>query len=521
MADTAERALPSTHSDPGRAAMAWRPVLLVATAVAVVHLAVATRYGWHRDEFYFVLCGRHPAWGYADQPPLTPLLARFAAELPGGVLPLRVLAVAAQTGCVVLAALLAAEFGGGRRAQTLTAAAIASCPAFVAASLLFGTTVVDQVVWTALLVLVARALRLRTAGSWLAAGVTAGVGLENKDTVAVLLAGVVVGLVLLRREALRTTGPWLAAVVTLALAAPNVVWDALHGWPNLRMARVLAAGEGGPLGSLEQVPVLALLLAGPLLVALWVLGVRWLASPAGRAHRWVLVVAAVSVVVFTASGGKAYYPAPALAGLFAAGAVRVEAAERSRGRVGRVGWVGRVGRVGRVEWVGRVGRPVTLGVSALLALVIGLPVLPVHASGVVQRVNPTVIETYGWPGFVTQVRRAAATLPPGTPIFTSNYGEAGALTILGPAQGLRQLVVNGQNQYALWGPPSGRPDVALCVGEFSPAALHRAWARVTEVAPVRMGGVKDQETQFHAAIYVCRQPRGSWDRLWPSLVHYS
>ncbi|MFC1433779.1 glycosyltransferase family 39 protein [Streptacidiphilus sp. N1-3] len=500
MTETAERVLPTTPSTPGRAATAWRPVLLVAAVVAVVHLAVATRYGWHRDEFYYVICGRHLAWGYVDQPPLTPLLARLAAALPGGVLPLRLLAVASQVGCVLLAPMLTAEFGGGRRAQTITAAAIAACPVFVASSLLFGTTVVDQLVWVALLVLVARALRLRTTASWLAAGVTAGVGLENKDTVAVLLLGIAVGLLLLRREALTLAGPWLAGGVAVALAAPNVIWDAAHGWPNLRMAQVLSSGEGGPLGSLEQLPVLAVLLAGPPLIALWVLGVRWLASPTGRAHRWVLVVAVVSVVVFTASGGKSYYPAPALAGLFAAGAVRVESMGRSRGRTG---------------W------PVAIGVSALVALVIGLPVLPLSAANTMRQLNPTVIETYGWPGFVQQVRLAAAALPPGTPIFTSNYGEAGALAILGPAEGLRQPVFSGQNNYALWGPPPGRPEVALCVGEFDPAQLGRAWGRVTEIAPIRMNGVDDQETQFHAAIYVCREPRSSWARLWPALVHDS
>ena len=56
---------------------------IVAAVAATVHLAVATRYGWFPDEFYFVICGRHPAWGYVDQPPLVPLLTRVAEALPG------------------------------------------------------------------------------------------------------------------------------------------------------------------------------------------------------------------------------------------------------------------------------------------------------------------------------------------------------------------------------------------------------------------------------------------------------
>ncbi|NUP50503.1 MAG: hypothetical protein HOW97_24810, partial [Catenulispora sp.] len=102
----------------GRAGtVAWRPVALVTAVTAAVHLAVATRFGWHHDEFYYVICGRHPAFGYVDQPPLTPLLARFA-DAAGGLLGVRLLAIAAQAGCVVLTAVLAARFGGRGAAQT-------------------------------------------------------------------------------------------------------------------------------------------------------------------------------------------------------------------------------------------------------------------------------------------------------------------------------------------------------------------------------------------------------------------
>lgn len=467
-------------------------------------LVVATRFGWHRDEFYYVIAGRHLAWGYVDQPPVTPVLARLAAALPGGVLPLRVLAIAAQLGCVVLGAKLAAEFGGRRRAQTIAAAAVAACPMFVASALLFGTTVTDQLVWAALFVAVARALRVRTVSAWLLAGSLAGIGLENKDTVAVLLLGVAIGLVLYRRDVLRTPGPWLAGVLAVLLAVPNLVWNARHGWPMARMAGVLAAREGGPLGSLAQLPVLAILLAGPPLIALWILGVRRLASAVGREHRWMLVVAVVAVVLFTVSGGKPYYPAPVLIGLFAAGAVRVEATTLGT-------WTGRR----RARWVAAIV------VAGLVAVLIGLPVLPVSAANAERALNPTLLETYGWPEFVDQVAGAAATLPPGAAIFTGNYGEAGALTILGPAAGLRLPVYSGHNSYTDWGPPAGSPDTVLCVGQYRNGYLQRFWSQVREIAPIRYPvAVQNQEVTKHAAIYLCQRPKGSWAQLWPALRHY-
>ncbi|GLY77860.1 hypothetical protein Airi01_061270 [Actinoallomurus iriomotensis] len=497
----------SSEPDARRAApLAWRPVLAVVAVAGAVHLAVATRFGWHRDEFYYVISGRHLAWGYPDQPPLTPLLARLAADLPGGVLPLRLLAVAAQLGCILLVAALAAEFGGRARAQTIAAAAVAACPAFVAAALLFGTTVTDQVAWAAVFVMTARAVRLGTVRAWLPAGAMAGIGLENKDTIGVLVLGITVGVLLSHRAVLRTSGPWLAGALAVLMVAPNVVWNARHGWAQFRMGATLSASEGGPLGSLAHLPELALVLAGPPLVLLWIFGIRWLGSAAGRDHRWVLVVAATAVVVFTASGGKVYYPAPALIGLFAAGGVWVEART-----------TGAATPAARPRW----RWPVAITMSGVFALLIGLPVLPLRAENALRSVNAQPVETYGWPAFVRQVTEVAKTLPPGAGIFTSNYGEAGALTVLGPDAGLRLPVSSGHNGYLLWGPPSGTtPDTVLCVGEFRAAYLRRSWSDVQEIEPITMpGGIVNEETAQHAAIYLCRRPHGDWAQIWPGLRH--
>lgn len=109
---------------------------MVLAVAAAVHGAFAMNYGWHPDEFYYVVCGRHLAWGYFDHPPLVPLLARVAAH--GGLPGLRLLAIATHLGCIVLAALLAAEFGGRRIAQAVTAAAVAACPLFMGAAMFSG-----------------------------------------------------------------------------------------------------------------------------------------------------------------------------------------------------------------------------------------------------------------------------------------------------------------------------------------------------------------------------------------------
>jgi hypothetical protein len=463
--------------------VAWRPVLIVAGVAAVVHLTVAWRYGWHRDELYFVTAGQHPAFGYVDQPPLAPLLAALAGNLPV----LRILAVAAQVGCVVLTAMLAKELGGDTRAQTLAAGCVAACPVFVGASMLFGPTVLDQVVWIAVFLTTARALRTGTVRSWLWPGVIAGIGLENKDTVAVLLAGIGIGLLVSRRDVLRTWGPWLAAGVALLIALPNIVWQAADGWPQFGMAAVLSEREGGTLGSLIQLVLLALLQAGPPLVAIWIFGARRLATVD---FRWLLVVVVVAAVVFTLAGGKSYYTAPVLAALFAAGATTL----KSR------------------AWVPAIV------LSGVVAVFLTLPILPPSVQTNLRAIDPEPMETYGWPEFVNQVKQVAQTMPPGTPILTSNYGEAGALTILG---GLPD-VYSGQNSYGDWGPPPGASHTVLVVGEFTADQLRQGWQKVQTIAPITLpDGIKNEEIVNHATIFRCDQPKGSWAQLWPRLRHLS
>lgn len=484
--------------------MAWRPVLVIAAAVMLVHLVVATRYGWHRDEFYYVASGRHLAWGYPDQPPLTPLLARVAASLPGGVLPLRIVAIAAQAATLVLAALTARELGGGRRAQALTAACVAGAGVFVGASLLLGTTVIDQLLWTLVIWATLRAIRIDSVSAWMTVGVAAGLGLENKSTVAVLVGAIFVGLVIARRPALDGPGPWLAAVVAAVLWVPNLWWDAQHGWINVDMARVIANDQGGFVGSVAQLPILLVVLPTPFLVFMWIRGVRWGARhPNGCDHRWLVVAAGVVVASVTVAGGKPYYAAPMLVPLFAMGAVATETRTPAGSRLSR--------------WV-----LAAVALSIIGATVIGLPLATPSLSTALRPANKEPMETYGWPGLAHQVDAALTKAPGATAVYASNYGEAGALTRYGSGLGLSIPVVSGQNAYRYWGHPSGTPSNVLAVGEFDRTFLLRSWASVERVTTVTLPhGLEDEETENHAAIYRCTQPKGTWDQLWPRLTYLS
>src|SRR3954470_6513468 len=89
-----------------------RPAIVAAAGTFAVLLATSGRYGYHRDELYFLQAGRHLAWGYPDQPPLAPFVARVVSAVAPGSLPaLRLPSALIAAAVVLLAGMIAQRLG--------------------------------------------------------------------------------------------------------------------------------------------------------------------------------------------------------------------------------------------------------------------------------------------------------------------------------------------------------------------------------------------------------------------------
>jgi 4-amino-4-deoxy-L-arabinose transferase-like glycosyltransferase len=221
-------------------------VVTIAGVLFAIELLVSARYGYHRDELYFIAIGGHPAFGYVDQPPLVPLLDHWLNVVGAGSLfVLRLPAALAVAATVVLTSLMARELGATPPAQALAAAFWAVAAFNVSVGHLSTTSVYDLLMWTCLSWLVLRAAR--SGGPWwLLTGVVAGVAFEVKSLVAALLCVMALSLLVTGHARLfRSAWFWVAVGAGAVLLAPNLLWQAHHGWPQVRMSSSIAGGSSG------------------------------------------------------------------------------------------------------------------------------------------------------------------------------------------------------------------------------------------------------------------------------------
>jgi 4-amino-4-deoxy-L-arabinose transferase-like glycosyltransferase len=470
------------------------PVLAAAGIVAVVLTALSGRYGYHRDELYFMVAGQKLAWGYVDQPPLTPLFARVSTELFGNTpMGLRVVSTLASAITVVVVALIAREFGSERSGQVLAAVCAAVSGFVLGVGHLVSTATFDLLAWMLIALFAVKLLRTGDGRWWLALGLTAGIALENKYLVvlpigALLLALLIVG----PRGVLRSW--WLLAGVAVAglVALPNVLWQFQHDWPQLTVAGGISEDDGTE-NRIMFVP-LQMLQLSPFLVPIWIAGFRRLWRM--RWARSVALAYPLLCVVVLAVGGKPYYALPLLLVLVAAGCERA------------------------LEWRRSV-LTVGLALTAITSAIFTLPVLPASAVDFVIPVNQEQGEQIGWPSLAASVADAWKRIPADerarATIFTGNYGEAGALHRYGPALG-QPPAYSGHMSFADWGPPpdTSTGPVLLVEIERSPT-LEAHFKECEQVGTIDNIVSNDEDG---TALVLCDSPAEPWSTLWPKLRRY-
>jgi Dolichyl-phosphate-mannose-protein mannosyltransferase len=482
----------------------WAILLTIASAVALLHILTNGRYGFHRDELQFLSDARHLDWGFVAYPPLTPFLERIGLALFGvSLVGLRLFSVIFQASAIVLTGLMAKELGGGRLAQVTAALAVALSPLPMFNGTEFQYTSFDFLWWMLVAYFTIRLLRTENPRWWLAIGAAIGMGLETKYTICFLIAGLLVGLLTSSaRHWCTSKWFWAGVAVALLIFLPNLIWQFRHDFITYHFlqfihARDVRQGRGEQFW-LKQFFVCANLWSAPL----WIGGV-WMYMRCAR-YRPLALMFLIPAAYFTVAHAVFYYLAPAYPMAIAMGAAGME---RLTNRMPS-GWA--------------IAAPTVLVLGMLSAGAYGVAiVVPLANSGPLKefalKTNDALREEIGWDQMVKTVAGIRDSLPPDQQahlgITTGNYGEYGAIEILGSAYGLPKPIGITNSEW-LRGYPTPPPTTIIVLGLGREQADSTFTGCRLAGRNVNSEGIRNEESQYHPDIFVCGPPRLPWAELW-------
>jgi len=497
----------SEHSLDGTESSSRADTLMlvgIAAIIALIHVLTNNRYGFHRDELQVLSDARHLDWGFVPYPPFTPFVERIGLAIFGlSLVGLRLFSVIAQAIVVVVAGLMARQLGGRRLAQCAAALAVALSTLELFEGTEFQYTTFDNLWWVLIAYFVIRLLKTENPRWWLAIGAAIGLGFLTKYTMGFYLAGILGGVLLTRtRRDLGSGWFWGGMALGLVICLPNLLWQVRHDFISLHFLQHIHTrdvGEGRANGFLrDQFWICTNLVAAPL----WIAGLLFYLWD--RRYRLLAWMYLIPLALYVVGKGRGYYLGGAYPMLMAMGAV---AGER---------WVRSLSQLPR--------RAVEAAFFTALVgwgLYMGAMIIPVASGGGLMRFalenNGDLREEVGWDELAKTVAGIRDSLPPeqrqNVGVAVRNYGEQGAIEILGPAYHL-PAPVSGINSSWLRGYPVPPPATLIVLGSTREQADHLFTSCRVAGHNGNSLGVKNEESEDHPDIFVCGGPRLPWPEFW-------
>lgn len=491
----------------------------IAVINIAVHLIFYSTLGFHRDELLYFSLGAHPSAGYASVPPFTGIMAWLMIQVTGSNLFSARLLPALFSGIMVfLASAITKELKGGTYARVLAAIGVVVNPLNLRGFYLFQPVFFDVFFWTLIFWIVLKWINTRKDLWLLLLGIAAGIALMNKYLVLLqLFCLVLVFPFTQEREIFRKRSLYIAAVLALLIILPNIIWQISHRLPVVTHMQALHDSQ---LVNVDRINFLTdQLFMGFMSSVLILPGL--LAPFFSRTLKPALPMAAASILVVLALfglRGKSYYTAGILPFLICSGAVFWE----------------NVVKPGKLRLV----LPVLLVILTLPALPMAIPIwkeakLAEYFSGVRQKTGFDVplrdedglyhslpqdySDMLGWDELAAVAAKAYAQVDDkrASIIYCENYGEAGAITVLGKDYGLPPPISFSES-FFYWAPRDFPVEITSLIyinGEMGEDvdSLFRDIRIIGSISNplAREYGVK---------VYLCQDPVHSFNAFWRDIV---
>ncbi len=489
----------------------YLPIILILAIVKFLIQWFGNRnYGFHRDELLHLSVSEHLDWGFMEFPPLIGFIGKLSyLFFDYSLLGVRLFPTLAGVAILVLCCLIAKELGGKSKAILLAGLTVLAFIPFYRNHTLFQPVAFDQLFWTLGFYFLIKYFNTEHLKFLILLGLTLGLGLLNKYTILVWSFGLFIGLFFYQRGTLfKNKWLYLSALLSLLIFLPNILWQIGHDFPLLKH---LAALNSHQLDKQNPFEFVSDQLGSPftLLISLFGLGAL-LMSRNFKNYRAIGISVLVIFGTMWALNSKAYYVFAIYPVLFASGAVKIESLLSKK--------------------------PALIYIVCAIVLLPsvyfipeGTPLLPIEQfvsyKGLEEKdgrmeLTGDYADMFGWEEQVQLVDSVYRSLSEeeqkNTVLWAENYGEAGALKILGKKYGLPDPI-SRHGSFWTWGFGNKNAETWISLGNEK-ESVESVFEEVELVKIITHKYAIGEENGI--PLYICRKPKVDIEQWWANYKEY-
>lgn len=474
----------------------------------IIHLYGNQNYGFHRDELLHLSVSEHLDWGYMEFPPFIAIIGKFSHFLFGySLFGMRLFPTIAGIAILILTCLIVIEIGGKKKAVFLSGVLILIFISFYRNHLLFQPVAFDQFFWTLSFYFLVRFLKTSANKYLIFIGISLAVGFMNKYTIAILLACILISLLITEKEKIiKNKWLYISGCVAFIIVLPNLIWQVQHDFPIIKHFKKLNENQLDVIGKFDFV---ISQLKSPFTFIISMIGLISIFFDVEiKKYK---AIGITFILVFFAMWflkSKSYYFYAIYPVVFAFGAYKIEKIFENR-------------------------NVIFYSIVSFLLLISAyfipeaIPILPIEKYVVYKNIKPEANERYiltsdfadmfGWEEQVKIVDSVYNSLSEIDKkeciLLAENYGEAGALTVLGEKYNLPKPVCS-HGSFWLFGTGRTSGKVIITLG-IEKEVIENIFEEFQLIKIIHHKYAIDEENNI--PVYLCKNPRVSLKEIWPSL----
>jgi len=490
-------------------------IFFIAIFNVVLHLVFSANLEYHRDELLYFSLGQHPAFGYATVPPLIGWIAWLMQHIAGySVFAVRLFPAIISGVMVIMVSEMAKELGGSFYARILSAVGLTVSVFALRTFGLFQPVHIDLLCWTIIFFLVIKYINSSQPKYLIYLGIAAGFAFLNKYMIGLLLISFLAVIPFTsNRKIFIIKHFWFGILAGFLIFLPNIIWQVVNGLPVINHFSELGRTQ---LQNVERGTFLLeqLIMPGAASV-LTIAGIIFLLfNKRAIQFRFLGFVVLLVILILLILRGKGYYTIGVLPVLISAGAVSFEL----------------ILNKSRLKFL----LPLVLIILTTPVLPIGLPIY--KADGLVKYFNKLqtkygleigrrfedgsvhslpqdYADMLGWEELTSLTYDAWNMIENKNAafIYCENYGQAGAITVIGKKYALPQAVCFHES-FRYWIPKTFEPDITsfVYINDEMGDDVKMLFAKITEVGRISNPDARE----FGTAVYLCEDPVRSFNLFW-------